>query len=98
MEDIINEWTGELEGLSRGFMRHAAQLAAWDRHILSTRHSLLDLEEDLKKASKARRLAFLATAAGRTDNAPLCFALLFAQQLPGRQLMPHSRPHYAQLR
>lgn len=49
VEDIINEWTGELEGLSRSFMRHAAQLSAWDRHILSTRHSLLDLEGDLKK-------------------------------------------------
>ena len=51
VEDIINEWTGELEGLSRGFMRHAAQLGAWDRHILSTRHTLLDLEDDLMKVS-----------------------------------------------
>ena len=49
VEDIINEWTVELEGLSRSFMRHAAQLSAWDRHILGTRHSLLDLEGDLKK-------------------------------------------------
>lgn len=49
MEEIVNEWTSELETLSRAFMKHASELAEWDRHILVTRHSLLDLEDELKK-------------------------------------------------
>jgi hypothetical protein len=49
VEEIINEWTSELETLSRAFLKHAGELAEWDRHILVTRHSLLDLEDELKK-------------------------------------------------
>ena len=53
MEEIINEWTSELETLSRAFLKHASELAEWDRHILVTRHSLLDLEDELKKVRSA---------------------------------------------
>jgi len=51
VEEIINEWNSELEKQSQAFVKHAAALAAWDRHILSNRHSLLEVEEDLKKVS-----------------------------------------------
>ena len=49
MDDIINEWTTELERRSRSFIKHAEALAEWDRAILSNRHSLLNLEEDLRR-------------------------------------------------
>ncbi len=34
-------------------MKHASELAEWDRHILVTRHSLLDLEDELKKVRRS---------------------------------------------
>ena len=33
-------------------MKHASELAEWDRHILVTRRSLLDLEDELKKVRR----------------------------------------------
>ena len=53
VEDIVNEWSGELEALSRGFQAHAQKLAAWDRAILTSRHTLLDLEDHLQEARPA---------------------------------------------
>ncbi len=49
VDDIINEWTSELERRSRSFMKHAEALAEWDKAILSNRHGLLALEEDLRR-------------------------------------------------
>lgn len=50
VDDIINEWTSELERRSRSFVRHAEALAAWDRAILGNRGALLALEEELRRA------------------------------------------------
>lgn len=49
MEEIIAGWTSELEARSRAFVKHAGELATWDRHILTNRRALLDLEDELKK-------------------------------------------------
>ena len=49
MEEIIAGWTAELEKRSAAFVKHAAELATWDRHILTNRRALLDLEDELKK-------------------------------------------------
>ena len=49
MDDIINEWSAELERRSRSFVKHAEALAEWDRAILGNRHELLGLEEDLRR-------------------------------------------------
>ena len=49
MEDIISQWDMELEKRSRAFMGHAIALADWDRAILANRHSLLTVEEQLRK-------------------------------------------------
>ncbi len=49
MEEIIAGWTTELEARSRAFVKHAGELAAWDRHILTNRCALLDLEDELRK-------------------------------------------------
>lgn len=50
VEAIIAGWTGELEARSAAFVRHAGQLADWDRHILTNRRALLDLEDELQRA------------------------------------------------
>ncbi len=49
MEEIIAGWTSELEARSRAFVKHAGELATWDRHILTNRRALLDLEDELKR-------------------------------------------------
>lgn len=51
VEEIINEWNSELEKQAQAFVKHAAALAAWDRHILSNRHSLLEVEGELKSVA-----------------------------------------------
>lgn len=50
VDDIINEWNAELERRSRAFVKQAEDLAQWDHHILMNRHTLLELEEQLRKA------------------------------------------------
>lgn len=49
VEAIIAGWTAELEARSAAFVKHAAQLAEWDRHILTNRRALLDLEDELQR-------------------------------------------------
>lgn len=49
VDEIINEWNAELERRSRAFVKQAEALAQWDEHILSNRHTLLALEEQLRK-------------------------------------------------
>lgn len=49
VEDIINEWDAELDARSQAFVRHAHALADWDRQILTNRHALLALEEQLAR-------------------------------------------------
>lgn len=51
VEEMIAGWVAELEDRSRAFMRHAGQLASWDRDVMTARRSLLDLEDLLKQAS-----------------------------------------------
>lgn len=51
VNDIIQEWNTELEKRSRAFVRHAEELMEWDRAILSNRHTLLDLEDEVKRVS-----------------------------------------------
>ncbi len=48
VDEIINEWNAELERRSRAFVKQAEALAQWDHHILSNRHTLLELEEQLR--------------------------------------------------
>lgn len=50
VDDIINEWSAELERRSRSFVKHAEALAEWDRAILSNRGALLALDEGLRRA------------------------------------------------
>jgi len=52
VEDIVNEWDRELDLRAQAFVRHAQALADWDRRILTNRHSLLALEEQLAKARR----------------------------------------------
>jgi len=47
----VNEWSAELEQHAQAFVKHASALAAWDRHILSNRHALLEVEGELKRVS-----------------------------------------------
>jgi len=63
VEDIVNEWDRELDLRAQAFVRHAQALADWDRRILTNRHSLLALEEQL---AKARRGAASPLGSGRT--------------------------------
>lgn len=49
MENIINEWTVELEKRSRSFVKNAEELAKWDKSILENRQALIQLEEELKR-------------------------------------------------
>ena len=49
VDEIINEWTAELEKRSQAFRKHAEALSEWDRAILNNRHSLLHLEEELRR-------------------------------------------------
>lgn len=51
VDEIINEWNAELERRSRAFVKQAEALAQWDLHILSNRHTLLELEEQLRKVT-----------------------------------------------
>lgn len=51
VDDIINEWNSELEKRSRLFVKQAESLAQWDRRILHNRHTLLELEEQLRKVA-----------------------------------------------
>eukprot|EP00955_Chlamydomonas_euryale_P116307 366410-Chlamydomonas_euryale.AAC.6 len=44
VEEIINEWNSELEQQAQMFVKHAMTLAGWDRHILTNRHALLEVE------------------------------------------------------
>ena len=53
---MLAEWDAELDKRSRAFAAHAAALADWDRAILSNRHGLLALEEQLCKARACSRL------------------------------------------
>lgn len=43
IEEIVSEWSSELEKHTAAFVKHASALAAWDRHILSNRHALLEV-------------------------------------------------------
>lgn len=66
VEEIIASWVTELEDRSRAFMRHAGQLADWDRDVMIARRSLLDLEDLLKQVSQGqqsleRKLGLLET-------------------------------------
>lgn len=66
IDDIINQWTQELEKRSHSFIKHAEALAEWDKAILRNRHSLLVLEEDLRRVlagqdALERRLQLLET-------------------------------------
>ena len=54
VDEIINEWNAELERRSRAFVKQAEALAQWDLHILSNRHTLLELEEQLRKVCSVR--------------------------------------------
>lgn len=49
IEEIIADWNSELTKQTIAFRKHAALLAQWDRQILSNRHSLLEVEEEVKK-------------------------------------------------
>jgi Nsp1-like C-terminal region len=49
VEAIIAGWTAELEARSAAFVAHAGRLAEWDRHILTNRRELLDLEDELQR-------------------------------------------------
>jgi len=51
IENIINEWTLELENRSRLFVKHAEDLSKWDKSILENRHTLIKLEEELKRVT-----------------------------------------------
>lgn len=54
VEAIIAGWTAELEARSAAFVKHAAQLAEWDRHILTNRRALLDLEDELQRVAQGQ--------------------------------------------
>lgn len=56
VDEIINEWNVELENRSRAFVKQAEALAQWDYHILANRHTLLELEEQLRKARPLKPL------------------------------------------
>jgi nuclear pore complex protein Nup62 len=49
VENIINEWTIELEKRSRAFVKHAEELSVCDKSILENRQALIQLEEELKR-------------------------------------------------
>ncbi len=51
IDDIINDWSAELENRSRLFVKQSQRLAHWDREVLRNRHTLLELEEALRKVS-----------------------------------------------
>lgn len=66
IEEIINEWSAELEEQVAAFNKHAAALAAWDRTILHNRACLLSVEEELgvvaaSQEAMDRKLAMLET-------------------------------------
>jgi hypothetical protein len=48
LEDIITGWQQELEKHSADFVTQARLLDAWDKAVLSNRHALLDVEEELR--------------------------------------------------
>ena len=52
VEAIIAGWTAELEARSAAFVAHAGRLAEWDRHILTNRRELLDLEDELQRVTE----------------------------------------------
>eukprot|EP00882_Tetradesmus_deserticola_P020053 GHRQ01021608.1.p1 GENE.GHRQ01021608.1~~GHRQ01021608.1.p1 ORF type:complete len:218 (+),score=115.10 GHRQ01021608.1:43-654(+) len=48
LEDIMTGWQQELEKHSVAFVGQARLLAAWDSAVLSNRHALLDVEQELR--------------------------------------------------
>eukprot|EP00878_Enallax_costatus_P036453 GHUV01040940.1.p1 GENE.GHUV01040940.1~~GHUV01040940.1.p1 ORF type:complete len:604 (+),score=248.82 GHUV01040940.1:79-1890(+) len=48
LEDIITGWQQELEKHSVSFVAQARTLAAWDSAVLSNRHTLLNVEQELR--------------------------------------------------
>lgn len=75
VEDIINEWDAELDARSQAFVRHAQALADWDRQILTNRHALLALEEQLARV----RYRFLGFGRECSD------CVQFAAEQPSRR-------------
>lgn len=67
VEDMLAEWDAELDKRSRAFQAHAVALADWDRAILSNRHGLLALEEQLCKVC-----LHLSMSATLLDQATFC--------------------------
>lgn len=57
VEEIVKEWSDELEKQTQAFGKHAAALAAWDRHVLANRRSLLGVEEQLRRVAAAQEAA-----------------------------------------
>lgn len=49
MEEIIKDWTSELQEQSTKFRRQAEALSLWDRRILSNRNALIRLESEVAK-------------------------------------------------
>ena len=58
VEEIVSGWNAELEARSRAFAQHADALAEWDRHILHSRHALLNLEEEVLQVHSSPRCPF----------------------------------------
>lgn len=51
MEEIVAGWNAALSKQSQSFVKHAQALASWDTAILRTRHSLLNLEQEVGPAT-----------------------------------------------
>jgi len=48
IEEIVAEWSSELDKHTHAFVKHASALSAWDRHILANRTALLEVEGELQ--------------------------------------------------
>lgn len=88
VEEIIAGWTAELEDRSRAFMRHAAEIAAWDRSIMANRRHV-------HPPSPPPPPHFPARASASTFTLPLFWGSVHrgaAAERGGRPVPPRASP------
>lgn len=74
MEEIIKDWTSELQEQSTKFRKQAEALSLWDRRILSNRNALIRLESEVAKVvetqhSLERQLELIETHQQEVEKA-----------------------------
>lgn len=55
MEEILNEWSSELEDLVRGFTKEAIAVSKWDKEIIDNGDQIVKLQTDVQRVQEGQK-------------------------------------------